>query len=89
MTYTSDMDKTNKMKRAAGQAKQPQQPKKSKTTVSVIGLFAKKHQPQCEDGGTTSSATRKRADNRPLEDAETARARHHPAYIEVKGIDCW
>lgn len=87
MTDTSDMDKTNTMKRPAGQEKQPQQPKKPKTTVSVLGLFVKKHQPHCEDGGTTSSATRKRADNRPLEDAETARARQHPAYIEVKGID--
>ncbi|KAM0715262.1 hypothetical protein Q7P37_008760 [Cladosporium fusiforme] len=78
---TDDMNTTNK--RAAATAAQ-HHAKKPKTTVSVAGLFAKKRPSQNEHEDPPDSTTRKQAGHGSREDVETARAKQHPAYIEVK-----
>lgn len=83
ISETSDMGATNK--RPASDATQGHH-KKPKTTVSVAGLFAKKNCPQQENQNASSGANDKHAGDKPRKDSETARAKLHPAFIEVKGM---
>lgn len=59
--------------------------KKSKTVISVAGLFAKKTSPKREDGLSEDAIARKTLRARGLDDLETAKAKRHPAFLEVKG----
>jgi hypothetical protein len=69
-------------KRPADEALQPQQyAKKPKKTISVAGLFAKKPRAEHDQIASTDGITRKQLT---AEDILTAKAKRHPAYLDVK-----
>jgi len=69
-------------KRVADEAPQPQQQaKKPKKTISVAGLFAKKPRAERDQIVSTDGITRKQLT---AEEILTAKAKRHPAYLDVK-----
>ena len=78
-------DKMIPQKRAAAAPDKEHEAKKPKTVISVAGLFAKKTRPEHENGLPEDANTRKALRAKGLDDLETARAKRHPAFLEVKG----
>lgn len=72
-------------KRAAGEPTD-RATKKPKKSVSVAGLFAKRPRTQQLQPGAGIDTGQKRHSTNPSEDVETARAKLHPVYLQVKGM---
>jgi hypothetical protein len=68
-------------KRLADEAPQPQQQAKKPKTISVAGLFAKKPRVEADQIVSTDGITRKQLT---AEEILTAKAKRHPAYLDVK-----
>lgn len=72
-------------KRVADDAPQLQQQTKKPKTISVAGLFAKKPRPEHDQIASTDGITHKQLT---AEEILTAKAKRHPAYLDVKRMWC-
>lgn len=69
------------VKRVANEAPQSQQRAKKPKTISVAGLFAKKPRAEHDHIASTDGITHKQLT---AEEILTAKAKRHPAYLDVK-----